>query len=253
MPRISKGRTRQLTRDDFVTAALEYIELHGAAGLTARTLGESMNVDPTALYRHFPGMDELAGSVLDRLFAEMGRAEIPDGTPRERLRAHVLAIHEVFYKHPNVIGLILVSKGNLPHADALMVQSLDLLRDLGLRSADLALCHQMLESFVVGTHLYDLGGAPYHLEIRRQRRRRVDDPDIDLSTPTNESVNVLNRAAFLAGVDALLDFCESLASKSGAAKRPAAKQSAAKAPAAKATTRKTTPASSRSATGARKK
>lgn len=228
MPRLSKGRTQRLTKDDFVTAALEYIDLHGAAGLTARTLGESMAVDPTALYRHFPGMDELAGAVLDRLFGEMLQAPVPEGSPRARLRAHMMNVHNAFYRHPNVLGLILSSRGNNPNGDELSLRGLEFLRELGLRGYDLALCHQMLESYIIGTHLFDLGGAPYHLEVRRQRRRRLDDPDIDQSTPTNESVNILNRAAFEAGADALLDFCEARATartKAAPAKAPARKAS----------------------------
>lgn len=204
-------KQRSLTRDDFVTAALDYIDTHGAAMLTATTLGEAMGVHQTAIYRHLPSMEDLYGAILDRLFGEILDRPLPKGTPRARLRAHVMNAHQVFYEHPNVLGLVLSSRGDSPNADRVSKFGLSLLRDLGLTGQRLALCHQMLESYIVGTHIYDLGGAPYHLEIRRQRRRRIDDPDIDRSTPTVESVDTLNRAAFTAGLDALIDFCESQA------------------------------------------
>jgi len=202
-------KQRSLTPDDFVTAALNYIDTHGAAMLTATTLGEVMGVHQTAIYRHLPSMEDLYGAILDRVFGKILERPLPKGTPRARLRAHVMNVHHVFYEHPNALGLVLSSRGDLPNADRLSKLGLSLIRDLGLTGQRLALCHQMLESYIVGTHIYDLGGAPHHLEIRRQRRRRIDDPDIDRSTPTVESVDALNRAAFAAGVDALLDFCES--------------------------------------------
>jgi len=255
MPRTPKSRSQRLTKDDFVTAALEYIDLHGAASLTARTLGESMQVDPTALYRHFPGMDELAGAILDRLFGEMINAQLPEGSPRERLRAHIVNVHNYFYKHPNALGLILGSKGDIPNGDHLTVIGLNMLRDLGLRDSALVVCHQMLESFLIGSHLYDLGGAPYHLEVRRRRRRRLDDPDIDRSTPTNESVDALNRAAFEAATEALLDYCEARASvrSTAPAKAAATTGSATKRSVAKDVPGRKAPTAAAAASASRKK
>jgi hypothetical protein len=154
-------------------------------------------------------MEDLYGAMLDRLFGEIVDRPIPKGTPRARLRAHAMNAHHVFYEHPNVLGLMLSSRGDSPNADRLARLALQLLRDLGLTGQRLVLCHQMLESYVAGTHVYDLGGAPHHLEVRRQRRRRIDDVDIDRSTPTVESVDTLNRNAFTTGLDVLLDFCES--------------------------------------------
>jgi AcrR family transcriptional regulator len=79
--------TARLSRDDFVTAALAYVDQHGAPALTARTLGEAMGVDHTALYRHFPGMDELAGAVLDRIFEQIAAVKLPEASARDRLEA----------------------------------------------------------------------------------------------------------------------------------------------------------------------
>jgi AcrR family transcriptional regulator len=205
------AKQRTLTREDFVTAALEFIDAHGAAMLTATTLGEVMGVHQTAVYRHLPSMEDLHGAILDRLFGEIVDRPIPKGTPRARLRAHAMNVHHVFYEHPNTLVLVLSTRGHLPNADRLSRLALQLLRDLGLTGQRLVLCHQMLESYVGGTHVYDLGGAPHHLEMRRQRRRLIDDADIDRSTPTTESVDALNRNVFTTGLDVLLDFCESQA------------------------------------------
>lgn len=198
----------------YVAAATELIEEHGAAGFTVRTLAEKMGVDHTAVYRHFASLDDLTGAIVDNLMGEMLEFQpSPRLSPRRRLEAFVLNVHEVFYAHPNLVPLLLRGSGAGRQGDAITRAGLDLLQELGLRGDDLAMCHQMLESFVVGTHAFDLAGAPHHLEVRRQRRRRIDHPELDRSTPTIEAVNELNDRAFRAGVTAIIDYCENLATK----------------------------------------
>ena len=50
-----------VTLNDFVVAALEYIDAHGAATLTAISLGQAMHLHPTAIYRHLKSMEDLLG------------------------------------------------------------------------------------------------------------------------------------------------------------------------------------------------
>ena len=127
-------------------------------------------------------------------------------------------IHRVFYEHPNVLALVLTNRGDLPNADRVTVRVLDLIRALGISGDDLATCHQMIESHLIGSHIYDLGGAPHHLTVRYNRRRRFNDPEIDASARTLEDVERLNVRAFEEGLDALLDRCELIA-KQAAPKR----------------------------------
>ena len=55
-------------------------------------------------------MDVLSAAVLDHMVMPLVTAEIPEGTPRERLRADAMNIHRVFYEHPNVLGLVLTNR-----------------------------------------------------------------------------------------------------------------------------------------------
>jgi AcrR family transcriptional regulator len=209
-------RRPTLHPEAFVDAALSYVDAHGAAGLTARVLGEMLDADPTALYRHFPSMDALHGAVLNRVFGLILEAPIVGTTPRERLRAHVMNAHRLFYAHPNVLRLVPSSSGDLTNGDLITVRGLELIRALGVTGGNLTLCHQMLESYVLGSHLADLGGSPHHLAVRHARRRRLNDPDIDASTRTVDDVERLNIAAFEAGLEALLDRCEAMAKEPSA-------------------------------------
>lgn len=201
------------SRNDYAEAALAYVDEHGADNLSARALGEYMGVDPMTMYRHFNGMDELAGAVIDRLFGLMLAHKLPEGTPRERLEAHLDSIHWAFSEHPNAVPLLLNSAGALPNCDTVTRIALELLRDLGLSGRNLVVCHQMLETHLAGSHAFNLGGAPHHLEIRRVRRRRIDDPDIDASNRSTDDVNSINHESYAVTTKLLLDYCESLVSE----------------------------------------
>ncbi|NKY58679.1 TetR/AcrR family transcriptional regulator C-terminal domain-containing protein [Nocardia flavorosea] len=61
----------QLHRDDVVDGALTILDQYGLADLTMRRLAGSLNVQPGALYWHFPNKQALLGAVADRILAPM--------------------------------------------------------------------------------------------------------------------------------------------------------------------------------------
>jgi AcrR family transcriptional regulator len=70
----SSGRRRrrtqtgsELSRDTYIDAAVNLIENRGAAVLSARTLAAAVGADPSALYRYFPGVDDVLRAVADRM------------------------------------------------------------------------------------------------------------------------------------------------------------------------------------------
>jgi len=203
---------RGLTQIDYVEAALAYVDEHGASHLTARSLGDVLGVDPTAVYRHFESLAELANAVVDHVFGLILEVPLRGRTPRARLAQRIANVHEVLYEHPNAVGLMLTGSGLTPNANRITAEAIDLLSELGLSGQDLVVCHQMLESHIVGTHLFDLGGSPHHLVGRRTRLRAVDHPVLDRQYPDDASVETINRKAFAASIEALLDYCEARAS-----------------------------------------
>lgn len=201
---------RSLSRQDFIEAGTSIVDEHGSSALTARALGEAMRVDASALYRHFTGLDELAAEIVDRIFLQILETPLPDGSPRERLAAHLRLAHRVMSDHPNLIGLIVSISGDTPHGDRLSRHAFALLREFGLEGANLMVAQQMLESAMVGTHLFDLAASPNHLEIRRQRRRRLEDPTVDEWSRSTDDVQHINDAAFELLLEAMLDRIEAL-------------------------------------------
>ncbi|MFM7253956.1 MAG: TetR/AcrR family transcriptional regulator [Ilumatobacteraceae bacterium] len=190
-------------------AAREVIEQHGVKAYSVRTLADQVGADPSAVYRYFPSLDSVLSAVVDDLF--MGIEFPATGTPRERVEALLVSVHERFYAHPNLVPLLLAAGADRQTSVPIEAAGLALLEELGLRGEQLALCQRLLESYVIGTHAFDLGGAPSHLESRRMRMRQVDHPDIDATLRDLAAVDDINRRAFRTGLTVLLDYCETLA------------------------------------------
>ncbi|QIS19168.1 TetR/AcrR family transcriptional regulator C-terminal domain-containing protein [Nocardia terpenica] len=61
----------QLHRTDVIDGAVAILDQYGLADLTMRRLATSLNVQPGALYWHFPNKQALLGAVADRILAPM--------------------------------------------------------------------------------------------------------------------------------------------------------------------------------------
>ena len=57
----------QLRRSDVLDGAVAILDEYGLADLTMRRLAGSLNVQPGALYWHFPNKQTLLGAVADRI------------------------------------------------------------------------------------------------------------------------------------------------------------------------------------------
>lgn len=63
----------QLHRNDVLDGAVAILDEYGLADLTMRRLAGSLNVQPGALYWHFPNKQALLGAVADRILARLDR------------------------------------------------------------------------------------------------------------------------------------------------------------------------------------
>lgn len=61
--------TERLTRARIVAAVTDLLEHGGVDAVSTRTIGEALDVHPTALYRHFRDMDELLREAADGILA----------------------------------------------------------------------------------------------------------------------------------------------------------------------------------------
>ena len=63
--------TPKLSRELIIHTALEMIDQSGAQGLSMRSLGQQLNVEAMALYRHVHGKEDLLEGVVALLMADL--------------------------------------------------------------------------------------------------------------------------------------------------------------------------------------
>lgn len=202
-------RNRTLTQQDFVEVATEFVDTHGLSELTMRSLGELLGVDATACYRHFRNKDALITAMVDAMLAEV-LAGLPDDapSPRAALEAQMIGSRRAFHVHPQLAAALTVSDGSMPSANLLSRRAIALLEQMGFSGDRLVEAYQVIESYTMGTSVYDMAAAPDHAVIRRERYRTFDSPAFDAAASTPKSVSELTEAAFMVGLNAILDHLE---------------------------------------------
>jgi len=201
-----------LSREAFAAAALEFIDANGADALTLRALGDAMGVHYTAVYRYFPGKDELIEAALAHMLEQSGVSIPESGTPRERLLALLRELRAAFAAHPGMALPNLTAQDEQATA-AFVRGGLHLLEQMGLSGRQLVVAYQMLEDFHVGKTAYDFGDSPAALERRMRGRRLVGHPAVDEVSRSLDDMQAVNDEAFEIAAGALLDACEAMATR----------------------------------------
>ena len=198
-----------LTRERFVVAAWDFIEQHGFDALTMRSLGEAMGVSASAVYTYFPEREQLVAALADELYARFSPAD-PDLPPRARIEHESRTVRSVMREHAAIGGLVASSAIESESAAALAGRIIGALEELGLRGDDLVIGYRLLEGYVAGVTVFDLAGAPDHLEQRRRRYRALSHAAFDEHSRAADDIEQLNEDAFEAGLVAILDHLETL-------------------------------------------
>ncbi|MFJ6415472.1 TetR/AcrR family transcriptional regulator [Paeniglutamicibacter sp. NPDC091659] len=99
----ARGTKAPLDRDVFIDAALRIASRPHSLSLTYRDLGNELDVDPTAIYRHFQSKESLLQELLDRVYqmalARMtGRATAWEG----RLVEFATSTLDTFLEYPAI-------------------------------------------------------------------------------------------------------------------------------------------------------
>jgi TetR/AcrR family tetracycline transcriptional repressor len=102
------GRGR--TRDDVARAALRILDEHGLPDLTMRRLAAVLEVQPSALYWHFPDKQGLLAEVADRIVAESAshrpRRPAGDRPWDERVRDEATALRAALLAHRDAAEVV---------------------------------------------------------------------------------------------------------------------------------------------------
>jgi AcrR family transcriptional regulator len=152
---VEGGETRgvRLDRDVIVRAAQRVLEEDGLGGLTVRRIGSELGADPTAIYRHFRGKDELVVELADRVFASVSEPD-PSLSWQERLR-HML--HEalgLYRANPGFAQQLSVQPDDTPGLQRIAEHVLATLAEAGLGPRERAVIYQLITNYAVGSGLF---------------------------------------------------------------------------------------------------
>lgn len=199
------GRKPSRSREEYVEAAIGFADAQGINSLTLRALGKAMGASTTAMYRYFPDKETLLAAIRDELLARSITGASAAFGPLEVIRAAALGFREQVRVHPCLSQLMILSRLEGPAASAVPTLIAAALEELGLTGRDLVIAYRQLESYVVGSCIFDFADAPSHLSERLTRMSAVERSDFQEIFTDVASIEEINEQAFAAGLTFLLD------------------------------------------------
>jgi TetR/AcrR family transcriptional regulator, tetracycline repressor protein len=199
-------RPSEHSREEFLKAALAIVDAEGLEALTLRRLGAEVGVSYTAVYTYFENRDTLIGTLVNNLSAEIVKGvKISGTTPHEIILAIGIATRQTLSNHPLLVPAFTHAGAETEEEEGSTISIIaTLLEQAGLSGKDLVLAYRAIESFVLGSTVFDLGAAPQHLSTRQRRYRASKHPDFMAVAKTDKSLNAHNEEAFVLGLAGLL-------------------------------------------------
>jgi TetR/AcrR family transcriptional regulator, tetracycline repressor protein len=161
-----------LHRADVVDGAVALLDAEGLDGLTTRKLGASLNIDGSALYRHFPNKEALLDAVADRLVAGIDDA-LPDASWDEQLLVLAGRLRETLLAHRD--GARVVAGTYVAGPNTLLVRNIifDVLQRAGFPPDRAGWTAFALAHYVLG-HTID-EQAQTHLRAKKALKTKLSD------------------------------------------------------------------------------
>ncbi len=144
----------RLTPVIIVTAAIDVIGEVGFEQFSVRRLGEALDADPTAIYRHFRSKDELLRAMGDRSLAGVVDG-LPTSSWRDCIRELCIRIRAANLAQPALASLV---RGAPPrHRNELLITEVILatLRDAGFECAAAAQAYHAVIELTIGSAAID--------------------------------------------------------------------------------------------------
>jgi AcrR family transcriptional regulator len=199
-----------LTRERILGAALEIVDRAGLEGLSMRSLGAALGVDPMACYRHFSCKAELLDGVVERVLGTW-RVDPPPPPGIDGLRARCRALRLLAHEHPNAFAQVATRQLASPAGLRPVEDALAALIASGVEPRHALRAFLVLLAYVTGSTLAELSarqakdsGHPGPFEVEVLTRLPQDEfPRIRaLATPI---VHIDYEQEFEAGLDLALE------------------------------------------------
>jgi AcrR family transcriptional regulator len=140
-------RPSQHSREEFLDAALAIVDSEGLEALTLRRLGNEVGVSYTAVYTYFTSREELIGTLVNNLSAEIVSGVIATGTtPREVILAIGISTRETLSRHPLLVPAFTQAGTDETEGETSTISMIvPLLEIAGLTEKNLALAYRAYE------------------------------------------------------------------------------------------------------------
>ena len=123
---LNTQRRSPLSRERVLSAAMVLADTGGIEALTMRRLGQALDRDPMAIYRHAADKDALLDGVVERVAAELITSREPDSNGHENWEAVLHRTAHTFRRvalaHPHVVPLLLTRLRGHPEVAAITAE-----------------------------------------------------------------------------------------------------------------------------------
>lgn len=199
------GRHPSISRERLLAGALAFVDEHGLEALTLRALAPTIGVSHTVIYTHFATKADMVNALAASVLAEVLSIDQSTVTSaRNQLLAMAQAIRTGLLEHPNLVPAYLTAAGMSELTGVITAGVIELLESAGLEPRDAVVTYQVLETYVFGSVIYEVGTDRDFLAVRRERYRSVGHPEARLAARSDRAMRALNDEAFIVGFERLL-------------------------------------------------
>ena len=173
---------RGLTREGVIDAAIELVEVEGAAALSLSRLARDLRVKPPSLYNHVGGLDSLhrdIGLRVVRTLTDRLRSAVMGRAGREALHAVSVEFRSYVTAHPHLYEFSVRARPDDEEYELATIQAIEpvliVLRSYGLDDADTIHAARALRSALHGfVSLEIAGGFGFDVDIDQSFHRLID-------------------------------------------------------------------------------
>ncbi len=167
------GSRARLSRERVVAAALAVVDRDGLDGLTMRTLGHVLGVDPMAVYHWFPNKLAILQGVVEAILGEIPTDADPRGSWQEWVRVVARDYRRVLLAHPNALPIVSTQPVLTPAGLRVVEVACRPLVAAGFRPTDALALVNDVAAVVIGSVLVQAGVTPGTEPITDEQIRRT--------------------------------------------------------------------------------
>jgi AcrR family transcriptional regulator len=157
-PREQRSRTRAVTREEIVAAALAVADEAGFEAVSMRNVATRLGVGAMTLYHYVPSKHDLLDLMFDQVMSELLLPEPLPGDWRAAITAIAQRTREVWAQHPWLASSIGARSGFGPNAMRHVEQSLAAVAGLGLEGPEAFIVLAAVDDYALGHVMRRLGG-----------------------------------------------------------------------------------------------